>query len=81
MREALKYIIVLARGCELPIVFSCVLDHADIAKDQNVLAAGFVYLDVTPDKITASCHGKSITLKKSSRPEDARLIEKEINRC
>ncbi len=82
MNRPLKYIIVLDRGCELPIIFNNIIDHATVAGNQAVLAAGFLYLDVKDGKIQASCYGESTTLRKNCRPEeDDRLINKTINSC
>lgn len=72
-----KYLIVLSYGLELPIVFNPILDHGAIAGQLKVISAGFCY---RCDNGAYSVFGESITLKKKSRPEDAEIIQKYLEK-
>jgi len=75
MNEPPKYLIVLDQGgCECVIVFNCILTHAQVAGDMNVISAGFCRL---PNRLNdnVSAWGESNSLKIKSRgDEDADLI-------
>jgi hypothetical protein len=66
----MKYIVVKINDLETPILFSKLKGHDDIANKLGlpVISAGFVGTDFKP-------YGKSISLGKSSRPEDERLFK------
>ena len=74
-----KYIIINGgyfRTNETPILFSELDDHASIAANKEVVAAGFCSIGYLDGKITVQCWGRSISLKLASRPEDELIIEK-----
>ena len=76
----MKYIMLKEAGqyasCHVPILFPAALTHAEVAKHfggaDNVVSAGFV--SVQQDG-THRTRGESISLKVSSREEDARHID------
>jgi hypothetical protein len=84
----MKYIIVDERGIELPIIFSEMHRHADIAGPRKVISAGFCRFNArtcfgedpngSEDQTVASvsCWGESVGLRVKSRKEDAALILK-----
>ncbi len=75
-----KYIIVdIGGGHELPIVFSELMGHADVAQPyiqrnkDSIVGAGFCYVD--DDRYT--CYGESIGLHvKSRNTEDEAILNK-----
>ena len=70
-----KYIIIKGGGLELPVVFSPLLKHSDVAKGFVIAAAGFC--DISNNEV--ACWGKSVSLDIESRPvEDAYLIRRQI---
>ena len=79
-----KYIIVEHSGCQLPILFSSILEHSsflDSFHKKSIISAGFFGVGSEPcdkdDKdIGVSVWGRSITLKLESRKEEAELIKK-----
>lgn len=83
-----KYIIVIERGHEVPVIFSSLIEHAVIGMGHKVVSAGFCGVwgteptDTNLDTVEVSVWGKSITLKDEknkhvvSRPEDADIIKK-----
>lgn len=83
-----KYIIIIERGHEVPIIFSSLIDHCTIANGIAVVSAGFCAVwgteptDTNLDTIIVTVWGRSITLKNEknryvvSRPEDANIIKK-----
>ena len=75
-----KYILFKDKnGIETYLIFNKAVEHSTFEKLQ-VTSAGFIYLNHTDDKWTASCHGESVSLGKRSRPnEDARIIEAQMN--
>ena len=80
MFDDLKYVIVEVMDCELPIIFSNVIDHA-IFIGRRVISAGFVRIKAVDNTFEVSCFHKSVSLGVESRPEeDARLILKELTR-
>ena len=76
-----KYVVIEDRTCEVPIILSCITDHATVVGQYKVVSAGFVSLGINAHRITASCWGESTSLKgiKSRGEEDARLIERMLN--
>lgn len=74
-----KYIIVEEYGgLELPIVFSPLLEHANVARNFNkVISAGFCSRNQNG---TFSVFGKSIGLGISSRPEDIGILFRNLER-
>jgi len=64
MKE-LKYIIIDNLGLEVPVVFSHLLSHADVARGKIVVSAGFCSISRTD--YTFVCWGKSVSLEKGSR--------------
>lgn len=70
-----KYIIVECHGLEVPIVFSPILQHNDVAGHRKVFGAGFCHLGIdVNDKRCWTVHGRSISLGINSRPEDAAIL-------
>lgn len=86
--ERAKYIIVVERGHEVPVVFSSLIDHYTMAVGCCVVAAGFCEVmgkstDNDEDDISVWAGGKSTTLKNgknnyvvSRGEEDAALIKR-----
>ena len=76
-----KYIIVDngENGTEIPIIFSNLLSHNDIAQGYvgKVISAGFCQIDIETGFVEA--FGKSDTLKIESRPQDTEIIKRELN--
>lgn len=62
------------------ITFSNMLTHKDIARrmGMDVESAGFVDFAVKDGKLIIHCFGRSTSLNKDSRPEDAKLIAQEM---
>jgi hypothetical protein len=81
----MKYIIVETQyGTENAIIFDEILDHAAVAGQQKVVAAGFTSIKGLQDRYGSidtetCCFGGSVTLSLGSRGrEDARIIEKTL---
>lgn len=70
-----KYLILSVMGCELPVVFSPIIDHSTIAGTNTVVSAGFCYRRRNG---TYEVWGKSISLKKGSRLEDSEIISRTL---
>lgn len=68
-----KYIIIEHKALEVPIVFSPILQHSEVAGNKKVISAGFCRAD---EDGVYSVWGESISLKVKSRPEDAEIINK-----
>jgi hypothetical protein len=66
-----KYIIVKQAGIEVPLVFSSLLLHRDVAGKRKVKSAGFCGLDAAGKWIAG---GKSASLGLSARPQDAEIL-------
>lgn len=91
--EKAKYIIVIEKGHEVPIIFSPLLSHASMAMLRTVVSAGFCEAwgaeptDINLDTLKVWAGGKSVTLKDSdgkyieSRKEDAEIIRKMLYTC
>jgi len=77
-----KYIIFSdVHGMELPVIFSPLLQHGDIkVKGFEPVSAGFCYMFDADEKRCFTTFGQSVSLKLESRPEDARILNKEIER-
>jgi hypothetical protein len=87
-----KYIIFEYMGCELPIIFSSVITHSDVAKGyvgQPISAGEVLFLGTNEDAggcyesnvIEVKCSGESTTLKLKSRPDiDSELIQRIFRR-
>ena len=69
-----KYIIVGVRGCTLAIIFDHILSHEEVAKNHTVFSAGF--FDVDYEKKIVNTFGESTSLKRKSKKDDARFIER-----
>lgn len=63
------------------ITFNNMLTHKVIARSMgmDVESAGFVDFVVKDDKLIIHCFGRSESLGKDSRPEDAKLIAQEMD--
>ena len=78
----MKYIVINNRDLEIPIIFSDLLPHRDVAGDKEVVSAGECSFYVSSgagkdvDKVKVSVWGKSVGLNVLSRKEDSLLIEK-----
>lgn len=70
-----KYIIIKCAGMEVPIVFSPVLLHADVAGRKKVRSAGFCELSATGKWIAG---GYSESLKVKARPQDAAILNRHL---
>jgi hypothetical protein len=70
----LKYVIVNDGALELPIVFSDILIHAEVAlRYRNVVGAGF--LTVGDNEV--NCYGESLSLGVKSRGEvDTKIVNR-----
>lgn len=67
----MKYIIIKSAGTEVPVVFSQLLLHTDIAIGKEVCAAGFCELD---DECGWHVYGESTSLNLDARPQDAQIL-------
>lgn len=73
---ASKYIIVKDHSLELPIVFSDMLQHIDVAGRMMVVSAGFCYVD---DSNEWKCYGRSGSLQSYSREDvDSEILNEFI---
>ena len=70
-----KYIIVKCSGMEVPLVFSPVLIHAEVARGSKVRSAGFCELNASGKWVVG---GHSTSLKLHARPEDAAILNKHL---
>jgi len=70
-----KYVIICHQGVEIPIVFSQLLLHKQVAGKNQVQAAGFCELDIAGRWITG---GASDSLWLSSRPQDAEILNRHL---
>lgn len=70
-----KYIIVRCSGMEVPLVFSPMLIHAEVARGSKVRSAGFCELN---DQGKWVVDGHSTSLKMHSRPEDAVILNRHL---
>ena len=64
------------------ILFPPDITHSNVAfrmgiSDSNLVSAGFVQNIVKNGKREANCHGKSVSLKVESQPEDTELLNKQ----
>lgn len=70
-----KYIIISSYGIELPIVFSPILGHNQVAYQPKPVSAGFCKRN---NDGTYSVWGKSTSLGIGSRPEDAEILKSRL---
>lgn len=73
-----KYVILRVGGTDLPIVFSDLMTHADVARPLcahrgEPVAAGFCYIN---DAGRYTCYGESVSLRLESRPEDGAILNR-----
>jgi hypothetical protein len=90
MGDNLKYIMFDMGGLKVPVLFPNILQHSDVAHGRKVVSAGEVKLSgadepdpnasVIVNAVKATVFGESFTLGVKSSPEDAEIIEREINR-
>lgn len=84
----MKYLIIKKRGLELPVIFSEIESHDEVAKKLNVfsdtelVSAGFCRFEMDENgdgtaALSVRCWGKSVSLGIQSRPEDDYLIYKQ----
>jgi hypothetical protein len=77
-----KYVIIDTDLFAAPVVFSDLLQHADVVrslagKTSSAISAGFCYIKVVDGEPRYVCYGESISLGLKSRPEeDARILNK-----
>ena len=73
-----KYVVVSHTGIEVPILLPELLCHDVVSQNTSykVVSAGFCYVNKDG---TVKVWGKSVSLKVSSRPKDAQLIQDLIN--
>lgn len=77
MEERWKYIIIEKLGHEVAILFDPLLEHAEVAQNVPVISAGFCMITVKKDDWqtdSVSIFGDSISLGKRPRPEDVKII-------
>jgi len=75
----MKYIIVEKMGIQVPILFSDIVSHNSVAVSlPSVISAGFFCVDFVTEKVTV--WGKSTSLDKESRKQDAEIIKSELQR-
>lgn len=76
----MKYVIIRDSGLELPVIFDEIIKHDSFA-ELNPISAGFVTFekDLLGNTV-AVASGKSISLKKNSRPEDSQIITDSLSR-
>jgi len=67
----LKYLIVAQDDLEVPLVFSPLLLHEQVAEKGRVISAGFCGRDDTGKWIAG---GRSVSLALSARPQDAGIL-------
>lgn len=70
-----KYLIILSRGLELPVVFNPIIDHSQMAGNATVVSAGFCSKG---DNGQFSTWGGSVSLKMQSREGDADILNKRL---
>jgi hypothetical protein len=72
-----KYVIIEVDGVEMPLIFSRLLSHENVALAlcASVHSAGYCELDITGKWTTG---GQSVSLELDSRPEDAELLNQEF---
>ena len=70
-----KYIIIKHAGTEVPLVFSPVLSHKQVAGMTEVESAGYCELDIAGQWIA---NGRSDSLELSSRPQDADILNERL---
>lgn len=80
-----KYIVIEYMGIETPILFPNFVEHSEMGITSKVISAGFFEVGASPTKedsmdIDVSVFGKSTTLDKKSRKEDAALIKRLLRR-
>ena len=82
----MKYLIIKKGGLELPVIFSEIESHDEVAKKLNVfsdlVSAGFCRFEMDENgdgtaALSVRCWGKSVSLGIQSRPEDGYLIYKQ----
>ena len=70
-----KYIIIKHAGTEVPLVFSPVLSHKQVAGMTKVASAGYCQLDIAGCWVTG---GRSDSLDLSARPQDADILNERL---
>jgi hypothetical protein len=73
----IKYLIVKKEGVEVPVLFSEVLLHREVAGQGQVLAAGFCERTAEGKWRVA---GRSLSLNLGTRPEDAEILNTHFER-
>lgn len=88
-----KYVVVIEGNLEVPIVFDCLLAHAQMVGGKTVVAAGFCSFGSLNGEVTVTTWGESVTLRNwkespeppthiqgfASRPEDSNLIRRKFD--
>ena len=65
----------MENGIKVPIIFSGLTKHSDVAGTRNVVSAGFVSIFVNKDNnVQFNAYGHSVSLNLSSQPEDSTII-------
>jgi len=70
-----KYIIIKQAGMEVPVVFSPVLSHKQMAGMTKVESAGYCQLDIAGRWVAG---GSSDSLDLSARPQDADILNERL---
>lgn len=68
----MKYVIIDVNGIPTPIIFSVLLQHQQMAFNQKVISAGFVFKHSETHQYVA--YGKSVGLNVASRKEDDAIL-------
>ena len=81
--DYMKYVIIEVAGIEVPILFSSIVNHSDMAM-KPISAGFFTASPCEHDRKMAlyvKCFGKSTSLKIESRPDkDAEIIHRDLMR-
>jgi hypothetical protein len=70
-----KYIIIKHAGREVPLVFSPLLSHKQVAGVMHVESAGYCELDIAGRWVTG---GRSDSLALSARPQDVGILNESL---
>lgn len=77
----MKYVMLKARGVEVPILFPAVLQHRDVVEHLmgTVMSAGSCRVSALPNgELHVDAYGNSLTLGIGCREQDARLIREHL---
>ena len=75
-----KYIVVVSGGLEVPVLFTEMQKHDDVANGRKVVSAGFVSVSIKDNTVSFKCFGCSLSLNVNARESDSNLISKFFNK-